>query len=83
MDASAKHKCDVGVSLNKFLLKGPDLITSLVAILLCFRQHPVAVSSKIKAMYYMVNVIEEDQPALHFLWRRLKTDRPIDTYQMS
>ena len=83
MDASAKHKCDVGVSLNDFLLKGPDLITRLVAILLRFRQHPIAVSGDIKAMYHTVKVIEEDEPALRFLWRRLKTNRYISNVTRS
>jgi hypothetical protein len=43
-DASAYYK---GTSLNSALLKGPDLLTNLIGVLLRFRHHPVALSADI------------------------------------
>jgi hypothetical protein len=39
----ARHK---GTSLNEQLFKGPDLLTSLIVVLLRFRQCPVPISTK-------------------------------------
>ena len=33
-------------------------------------------------MFHQVQTIEEDQPALRFLWRNLGLQRPPDVYQM-
>ena len=43
-DASAEYR---GVSLNSQLLKGPDLLSNMVGVLIRFRQFPVAVSADI------------------------------------
>ena len=64
MDAAAK--CD-GVSLNDKLHTGPDLLNSLVGVLLRFREEHVGLAADIEAMFNQVQIIEEDQPALRFL----------------
>ena len=40
-----------GASLNKSLLTAPDLLENLIYVLLCFRQHPYAVSVDIEGMF--------------------------------
>ena len=79
MDAKAKQS---GVSLNHQLLVGPDLLNNLSGVLLRFREERVAVAADIESMFHQCKVIEEDQPALRFLWRDLQYDRPPDVYQM-
>ena len=59
-----------GVSLNKLLLSGPDLTNSLLGVLLCFRQNPVAVTADIEQMFYSFFVNEEHRDFLRFLWFR-------------
>lgn len=70
-----------GVSLNKMLLKGPDLLTSLPAVISKFRERPVAVGGDIKEMYHQLRIIEADKQAQRFLFRFDSTDTP-DVYVM-
>jgi len=79
MDAATK--CD-GVSLNDKLHTGPDLLNNLVGVLLRFREQCVGSVADIEAMFHQVQIIEDDQPALRFLWRNLQLERPPDLYQM-
>jgi len=79
-DASAKHH---GVSLNDKLLKGPDLLTSLVGVLLRFREYAVAVSGDIEKMFYQVKVRSEDRPALRFVWRNPASSSPPEEFEMT
>ena len=58
-----------GVSLNNALLTGPDLLQTLIHVLMRFRQHPYAVSADIEGMFLQVGVIPQDRPSLCFLWR--------------
>ncbi len=60
-----------GQNLNELLLPGPALGPSLLAVLLRFREHSVAVSSDIKGMFHQVRLLPEDKPLLRFLWRDL------------
>ena len=56
-------------SLNNALLTGPDLLQSLIHILIRFRQFKYAVSADIEGMFLQVGVIPRDRPSLRFLWR--------------
>ena len=78
-DAAAAYQ---GASLNEKLLTGPDLLQSLPGVLLRFREGPVAVAADIKQMYHQIEIKEEDQPALSFLWRDLDGSKAPDIYQM-
>ena len=64
-DCSATYQ---GTSLNNQVLQGPDLTSKLTAVLLRFRQHPVAVAGDVEAMYYQVKVPLKDRDILRFLW---------------
>ena len=64
MDSAAKHD---GVSLNYKLLIGPDLLNSLVGVLLRFREQRAGLAADIEAMFQQCRTIEDYQPALRFL----------------
>ena len=57
-----------GVSLNSELLPGPNLTSSLLGVLLRFRNEVVAFMGDIQAMFPQVKVAEEDTEFLCFLW---------------
>ncbi|XP_058803796.1 uncharacterized protein LOC131671423 [Phymastichus coffea] len=77
-DAAAKTG---GVSLNDQLETGPDLLESLIGVLLRFRQYSIAVKADIKDMYLRVKIIESDRGAQRFLWRNKDRNREPDIYE--
>lgn len=78
-DAAAKVK---NVSLNSFLLKGPDLYTSLVDILRRFRERCIAIGGDIREMYHQIKVMQADQNFQRFLFRHGDSQREPDVYVM-
>ena len=78
-DLSAEYK---GVCLNDVLMRGPDLLTNLIGILLRFRQHRVAVVADVEKMFHQVRVRPSDGPAFRFIWRDPGSTQPPDIYQM-
>ena len=66
-NAASKYR---GQSLNSNLLTGPDLLNSLLGILLRFREHPIAILADIESMFTQIAVKQEDQSALRFLWSK-------------
>ena len=63
-------------SLNKSLLKGPDLLNNLVEVFTCFRIRRYAVMDNIEQIFHQI-LIEND--VLRFLWRDNYGD-PIEDY---
>ncbi|XP_048865547.1 uncharacterized protein LOC125739453 isoform X1 [Brienomyrus brachyistius] len=70
-----------GNNLNDLLLPGPTLTSSLLGVLLRFREHSVAFSSDIKGMFHQVRLLPEDKPLLRFLWRDLQKELPPNIYE--
>ncbi|XP_055614291.1 uncharacterized protein LOC129760657 [Uranotaenia lowii] len=73
-DAAARVE---GVSLNSVLMKGPDLISSLLSILFQYRERKVAISADIKEMFHQILIREQDRSAQLFLWRD-SPEHPLD-----
>ena len=64
-DCAAEYQ---GPSLNKMLMQGPNLVNSLVAVLLRFRKDKIAIISDIEAILYQVKVMPQHRDGLSFLW---------------
>ena len=77
LNAASSYK---GTSLNDQLLTGPNLLNSLIGILMRFREERVALSAEIESMLSQVVVPAEDQTVLRFLWREHQSSAP-DVYQ--
>ncbi|KAL4008256.1 hypothetical protein ACER0C_002108 [Sarotherodon galilaeus] len=69
------------LSLNSQLLPGPILGPSLLGVLLRFREHTVAISGDIKAMFHQIRLLPEDRPLLQFLWRSMRKDEEPSMYE--
>ena len=65
-----------GQNLNDELLAGPTLNSSLLEVLLRFRQGRVAVSGDITAMFHQVRLSPEERCRFRFLW----WDEQMDTW---
>lgn len=70
-----------GENLNDLLLPGPTLGSSLLGVLLRFREHAVALSGDIKGMFHQVRLLPEDKPLLRFVWRDLKREELPKIYE--
>ncbi|XP_036340111.1 uncharacterized protein LOC118749414 [Rhagoletis pomonella] len=70
------------VALNSVLLKRPDLLKSMVGILVCFRENPIALCGDIREMFHQIRVRQEDQTVQKFLWRNGETSKEPNVYVM-
>ena len=64
-DLKAKFK---GVSLNEFLIQGPDLTNTLNGVILRFRNGLFALTADIAEMFHQVKVDEDERDVFRFLW---------------
>ncbi|XP_053969225.1 uncharacterized protein LOC128870597 [Anastrepha ludens] len=78
-DAAAKSR---DISLNNFLLKGPDMLTPLVNILFNFRMGRIAICGDIEEMFHRIKLRHPDADAQRFLWRTNMND-PINVYRLN
>ncbi|XP_075167626.1 uncharacterized protein LOC142239729 [Haematobia irritans] len=79
-DAAASTE---NVSLNSFLLKGPDLLKSLVGILIRFRERNIAICGDIREMFHQIRLKKDEQCFQQFLWRDGDPSKNIDVYVMT
>lgn len=77
MNASSPYQ---GQVLNDYWAKGCNVVKSLLATLMRFREEPVAIYGDIRKMYHTIHVGELEQHCQRFLWRDLQTDRAPDIY---
>ena len=78
-DAAARTD---GTSFNVALLKGPDLLNPLPAVLFKFLQDRIAFTADIKEMFHQVKINDEHRASQGFLWRGMSRDQPPRTFQM-
>ena len=55
-------------SLNDKLVRGPDLMNSLIGVLIRFRKELVVLVADVEQMFHQVKVHPEHRDALRFLW---------------
>ena len=80
-DCAAEYK---GVSLNKRVFQGPDLMNNLLGVLLRFRENEVAVMGDIEGMFNQVHVVPQHRDALRFLWwKHGDMTQEIEIYRMT
>lgn len=65
-----------GVSLNSQLLKGPDMLVPLVAVIVGFREHRVAIGGDLREMYHQIKIVEKDKQFQRFLFRDDPKENP-------
>ena len=75
--AAAKYQ---GVALNDKVLSGPDLLQSLIGIIFRFREHQIALSADIEAIFLQAAVLSDDCRCLRFL-RREDPEQRIEIYE--
>ena len=79
-DSSAVYN---GISLNSELMSGPDMVNSLLGILLRFRKDEVAMTADIEQMFYRFRVEEKHRNFLRFYWyRNNNPDDELIEYRM-
>ena len=80
-DSSAEFE---GVSLNKELLAGPDLMNGLLGVLIRFRKENVAVMCDIEQMFHSFHVDPAHRNYLRFLWfQDNDPEKPVAEYRMN
>ena len=69
-----------GHVLSDYRAKGPDMLNTLLEILIRFRENQIAMTGYIKKMDHAVKISEQDQHTHRFLWRDMDSTRNPDTY---
>ena len=79
-DASSKDRN--GNFLNDCLLKGPNLLPDIAAVLLCFRMHRIALNGDLQKMFCQTAVAKEHQRYQLYLWRNCNANIEPKIYAM-
>lgn len=78
-DAAAQSQ---STSLNSLLLPGPDMLQSLLGILLRFREGQVALTGDIREMFPQIKIRNKDRDCQRYLWRACSSE-PVKEFRMS
>lgn len=70
-----------GLRLSSQLLPGPVLGPLLLGVLHQFREHTVAISGDIKAMFHLIRLLQDDKPLLRLLWRATRKEEESGLYE--
>lgn len=79
MDAKAKSH---GVCLNDLLLKGPDFVPPLIAVIWRARLKKIGFIADIAEMFHQVQIRPQDRCSQRFLFRGERRTGEPDTYEM-
>ena len=79
---NASAMSGTGVSLNDTLQVGPTVHSSLLDVLIRFRNHRIAITADVSKMYRAVGLTEEDKDFHRFLWRSDPKETVVD-YRMT
>ncbi|XP_058817350.1 uncharacterized protein LOC131680654 [Topomyia yanbarensis] len=72
-DAAASVR---GISLNSHLLKGPDMLIPLVAVIVGFREYRIALGGDLREMHHQLKILDADKQAQRFLFRKNAMEPP-------
>lgn len=72
-----------GHRLNEYWAKGPNMLSSIIGVLLRFREETVGIVGDISKMYHSVGMSEFDQHVHRFLWRGMDTSREPDHFMLT
>lgn len=79
-DSSAEFE---GISLNDVLLRGPDLNTPLLGVLIRFSKEPISFMADVQQTFYCFTVEESHRDFLRFLWYTNNSmERDVREYRM-
>ncbi|XP_071035303.1 uncharacterized protein [Parasteatoda tepidariorum] len=78
-DASCKTRDNL--SLNDYLMKGPNLLKIIPTLLIKFREKKTGVISDIKKAFLQISVNEDDRKYLKFLWWEDKEAKTVKVFQ--
>ncbi|XP_042883833.1 uncharacterized protein LOC122260556 [Penaeus japonicus] len=79
-DSSTQY---MGHRLNDYWAKGPNILNSLIGILLRFRENYIGIAGDISKMYHSVKLQAEEEHVHRFLWRDMDLTRQPDQYVLT
>lgn len=79
-DSSSTYQ---GHQLNSYWAKGPDVLNSMLGVLLRMRQEEVVVVGDISRMYHTIKLDRKDQHTHRFLWRSFDLSKPPEHYVLT
>ena len=73
----------MGHRLNDYWAKGPDVLNSLIGVLMRFRQDCIGINGDISKMFNTIRLKPLEQHIHRFLWRNMEVKRAPDHYVLT